>query len=571
MALKPSFPIYPIETIRDLVLRAPERYADQPAVMTKRQGKFQGPTYRELSQTVERLAVFLDGRGIEKGERVAVLSENRVEWAIAYLAVVAAGRVIVPIDRDLTEREIIHILRFAGVKLLVTSEDFLKSLREEFPRLEALQTVVSMEGERFCADLTFEECLDEGEKGRAAGSRAFSEVAVEPEDLAAIIFTSGTTGSSKGVMLTHGNIASNVIGTSHHVAINRGDVLLSVLPLHHTYECTAGFLTALYQGATIYHAENLRRIAENLLEIRATVLLGVPALFEAIYKRISAGIEEKGRRKFQIAIGIAAFSEKVLRFSPRRKLFGALHKRFGGRLRLMISGGAAINPEVSKGFRRLGIHFIQGYGMTEHSPIISVNRVDSFKDGSVGHVLPNAEVKIVDDEIAVRGPGVMKGYYLNEAATMETLRDGWLYTGDLGRFDDDGFLYISGRRKSVIVTPNGKNVYPEEIEALLNRNPFVLESLVWGGPEEDPSETEVQAIIVPDPAGFDQEFGPAEYDAEKMNEVISKAVRECNQELATFKRIKKFTLRGEEFEKTTTRKVKRYLYTGKTRPLSAGR
>lgn len=569
--MKPSFPIYPIETIRDIVLQASERYGDQPAILTKRQGAFQGPTYRELREAVERLAVFLDGQGIEKGERVAVLSENRVEWAIAYLGAVAAGRVIVPIDRDLTEREIIHILRFAGVKLLFTSEDFLKSLQEEFPRMESLQTVVSMEGERFCAQQTFAECLDAGRKVIAAGRRAFSETAVEADDLAAIIFTSGTTGSAKGVMLTHGNIASNVIGTSHHVAINRGDVLLSVLPLHHTYECTAGFLTALYQGATIYHAENLRRIAENMLEIRATVLLGVPALFEAIYKRVSAGIEEKGRRKFQIALGVASLSEKVLRFSPRRRLFGALHKRFGGRLRLMISGGAAINPEVSKGFRRLGIQFIQGYGMTEHSPIISVNRVDSFRDDSVGHVLPNAEVKIVDDEITVRGPGVMKGYFLNEAATRETLSDGWLCTGDLGRFDRDGFLYINGRRKSVIVTPNGKNVYPEEIEALLNRSPFVLESLVWGGPEEDPSETEVQAIIVPDPAGFDQHFGPAEYDTERMNEMISKTVRECNKSLASFKRIKKFTLRGEEFEKTTTRKVKRYLYTGKTRPLNAGR
>jgi long-chain acyl-CoA synthetase len=372
-------------------------------------------------------------------------------------------------------------------------------------------------------------------------------------------------------MLTHRNIASNVVGTSCHVAINHDDVLLSVLPLHHTYEATAGFLTALYQGATICYAESLRRVADNLRETKASVMLGVPALFETMYRRIQAGIEEKGAGKFALAKGVASISELVLRRNVRRTVFRKLHERFGGALRLMISGGAAINPAVSRGYRELGIDFIQGYGLTEYSPIVSVNRVDSFKDGSVGHPLPGAEIRIVDDEIVVRGPCVMKGYFKNDAATSDSIKDGWLFTGDLGNVDKAGFLHITGRKKSVIVTPNGKNVYPEELEALLSESPFVLECLVWGGPEKDPSLTEVQALIVPDTQEFDQAFGPDQYDEAKIMDVISEEVRKSNKELANYKRIKKFVIRHEEFEKTTTRKIKRYLYTQKPTPIKKKR
>jgi len=296
-------------------------------------------------------------------------------------------------------------------------------------------------------------------------------------------------------------------------------------------------------------------------------MLGVPALFEAIYRRIESGIREKGPGKFRLAQGLCTLSETFLGLKIRRKIFKQIHEKVGGKLQLLISGGAAIDPTVSKGYRQLGINFIQGYGLTETSPIVSVNRVDHFKDGSIGVPLPETEVRIADDELLVRGPGVMQGYFRNEAATKEAIIEGWFHTGDLGYYDKDGFLHISGRKKSVIVTPNGKNVYPEEIEFLLSQSPFILESLVWGGPDEDPSKTEVQAIIVADTEAFDKGFGPSAYDEEKINEIISLEVRKTNKELARFKRIRKFILRNEEFEKTTTRKVKRYLYTAKTRPL----
>ncbi|UCF36034.1 MAG: long-chain fatty acid--CoA ligase [Acidobacteriota bacterium] len=567
MKYGPAYQIYPVETLRELLFKATDRYSDRKALMGKRDGKYQGFSYGGLRRRIEAVGTVLLSRGLKKGDRVGLVGENRPEWAVSYLGIVSAGLVAVPIDKDLNEREIKHILSYAEVRVLIASADYLRLLVDDRASIPSLEVIISMEDDCQGADLDFPTVLETGTSEVEAGNHQFSDLTVKPDDLAVLIFTSGTTGASKGVMLTHQNVASNVMGTSHHVAISMHDIVLSVLPLHHTYEATAGFLTALYQGATICYAESLRRIADNLRETRASVLLGVPALFEAMFRRIEAGIAEKGKGKFALAKGLASLSEKVLRVNVRRKIFRELHAKFGGSLRLMISGGAAINPSVSKGYRELGINFIQGYGMTENSPIISVNRVDAFKDDSVGLPLPNAEVKIVDDEIVVRGSSVMLGYYKNPAATEEALRDGWLYTGDLGYFDRDGFLHVNGRRKSVIVTPNGKNVYPEEIESILNQSPFVLESLVWGGPESDPSLTEVQAIIVPDTEHFDKVFGAASYDEEKILNVISQEVKTVNRELSGFKRIKKFVIRGEEFEKTTTRKIKRYLYTTKTTPL----
>lgn len=559
----PAFPVYPIETLKDLLLEARARYGSRMALCTKYEGSYRPISYQQLAERVDRLSAAYLKLGLKKGDPIALLSENRTEWAVAYLAAVNGGMVVVPVDRDLKEREILHLLKFSGARLLIASRDYLRIVGEKREQLSKLEKVISMDEESHGADLTLQEVcrlVDFHQK--------VEPEAPQPEDVAALIFTSGTTGNAKAVMLTHRNLAANVVATSHHVAINHADIVLSVLPLHHTYECTAGFLTALYQGATICHAENLRRVADNLKETRASVLLGVPALFEAFYRRIEEGIREKGRQRFRLAQWAAGFSERFLRVNLRRPIFAGLHRRLGGSLRLLISGGAAVNPDVARGFRELGIDFIQGYGMTEHSPIISVNRVDYFKDASVGPPLPGVEVKIEDGEILVKSPCVMKGYYLNEAATAEALRDGWLHTGDLGYLDEDGFLFLSGRKKSVIVTPNGKNIYPEELEAILNQSPFILESLVWGGADDDPAKAEVQAIIVPDTEALDAKFGAASYDETTVNRTIAEEVKKCNRELAGFKKIKRFVLRSEEFDKTTTRKIKRFLYVGKTTSLN---
>ena len=561
--MKEAFKTYPVETIRDILFKGSRRYGERTAFKTKVSGVYQPASFDEIRLRAENLAACLFGLGLEKGDRVAILGENRTEWVIAYFAVTTAGFVGVPIDRDLKEREIHHILGFSEARVLIASEEYLKLLQFDRDGLPALEVMISMEGLKDGSDLSFIDALASGAEKVNNGDRRYAEAEVYPDDTAVIIFTSGTTGTSKGVMLSHQNVASNVVGASRHICVNENDTLLSVLPLHHTFEATAGMLTPFYQGATVCHGESLRRIADNLGETKATVMLGVPAIYEAIYRRIKAGIEQKGKAKFTFAKGLASITEKVSGVSIRKRLFHQVHEKIGGHLRLLISGGAALAPEISKGFRELGVNFMQGYGLTEFSPIVSVNRLDKFKDGTAGIPIPSCDVKIVNDEIVIKGPCVMQGYYKNQAATDEVIKDGWLHTGDLGFVDKQGFLHINGRSKSVIVTPNGKNIYPEEIEFLLLESKYVLESVVWGGPEETANDVEVQAIIVPNTDAFDEEFSSSGYDDEKIEDVMAQVVKKTNRQLANYKRIKKFTLRTEEFEKTTTRKIKRYLYTGK--------
>lgn len=561
--MKEAFKTYPVETIRDILFKGSQRYGERAAFKTKVSGVYQPASFDDIRLRAENLATCLFSLGIEKGDRVAVLGENRTEWVVAYFAATTAGFVCVPIDRELKEREIRHILDFSESRVLIASEEYLKLLQYDRESLPALQFMISMEGRKDGSDLSFIDALASGAEKINGGDSGYAEAEVYPDDTAVIIFTSGTTGTSKGVMLSHENIASNVIGASRHICVSEDDILLSVLPLHHTFEATAGMLTPFYQGATVCHGESLRRIVDNLVETKATVMLGVPAIYEAIYRRIKAGIEQKGKAKFSFAKGLATVTEKVSGISIRKRLFHQVHEKIGGHLRLLISGGAALAPEISKGFRDLGIDFMQGYGLTEFAPIVSVNRLDKFKDGTAGIPIPSCEVKIENGEILVKGPCVMQGYYKNQSATDEVIKDGWLCTGDLGFMDKQGFLHINGRSKSVIVTPNGKNIYPEEIEFYLLESDYVLESIVWGGPQVTANDVEVQAIIVPNTDAFDEEFGPSGYDDEKLEEVIGQVVKKTNRQLANYKRIKKFTLRTEEFEKTTTRKIKRYLYTGK--------
>jgi long-chain acyl-CoA synthetase len=329
---------------------------------------------------------------------------------------------------------------------------------------------------------------------------------------------------------------------------------------------------SLYRGALTSYAENLRRIAENMVETRTTAMLGVPLLWHAIYKKIETGMTEKGMWKVNAAKKAASFSEKFLRKNIRRKVFAKVHEKFGGSLRILISGGAAIEPAVARGFRELGIEFLQGYGLTESAPIIAVNRNRAFKDAAAGLPLPSVEVKIAEDgEILARGPNIMKGYYNNAEATRETLTDGWLHTGDLGYLDNDGFLYVQGRKKAVIVTPAGKKIYPEEVEAELMKSPFILECLVWGDSNSRPGqEPEVQAIVVPNTEYLiSQGIATGTLDDDKVETILRKEVKDRCQSLASFKRVTKLTVRHEEFEKTTTKKIKRYLYTGKAAAVGA--
>jgi long-chain acyl-CoA synthetase len=568
----PYYTVEPITDIRDMLHKSCRKYKDTVALQSKIGGAWRPLTYADLEKLVQEFSTGLIHLGMQPGDKVAILSENRSGWAVSYLAVACAGSVCVPIDKDLKDQEVFQILYLSGAKMIVTTSKSIEMIVELKKRLPQLQHVINMDTDRNIPGMTtFAEIVGRGRERIQGGNNEYLKRVVKPEDLAAIIFTSGTTGNPKGVMLTQKNIASNIMDTRRSVRIGEGDRFLSVLPLHHTYECTAGFLIPLHGGATISYCENLRRVAENLAETKTTVMLGVPLLFEAMYKKIHDAIQEKGAFKFKLAKGIAGLGEKFFGGKARRRIFKALHDRFGGQLRLLISGGAPINPAVAKGFRELGIAFIQGYGMTEAAPLIAVNRDRAFKDAAAGLPVAGVEIKIAEDgEVLARGDNIMAGYYNNPQATTETLHDGWLHTGDLGYIDRDGFLYIQGRKKSVIVLAGGKKVYPEEVEAELLKSPYILECLVWEGPESGVAADEVQAIIVPSAEYFtlQSKHGAAPTHAE-IEAILREEIKKCCANLAHFKRVKKFTIRQEEFAKTTTRKVKRYLYTGRAQSVSA--
>jgi long-chain acyl-CoA synthetase len=560
----PPYPADPISDIREMFLNSTRRFADKIALQSKNEGRWIPITYGELRSEVELIAGGLAALGLQPStDKLAIVGENRPEWAISYLAAACTGIVCVPIDKDLRETEVHNILSLSGAQILIGDEKHMAMILALRSRLPALKTFVNMDNAHSIDGvLSFSELHRLGQERKAAGKNDFEERSISGDQLLSILYTSGTMGNSKGVVLTHENVVSNIVDAVKWVDLRGEDKFLSVLPMHHSYECTDGFLLAIYLGATVSYAENLRRIAENLAETRSTAMLGVPLLWQAVYKRIEAALAEKGMWKINAAKKAAAFFEKILGLNIRRLLFAKVHKKFGGRLRILISGGAAMDPAVSKGFRELGIEFLQGYGLTESAPIITVNRNRAFRDNAAGLPLPSVEVKIADDgEILARGPNIMKGYYNNPEGTREALEDGWLHTGDLGFIDAEGFLYIQGRKKTVIVTPAGKKIYPEEVEAELLKSSFIAECIVWGqaidGAEQ---ESVIEAIVVPNKEHFAlQGMGT---DESFMENFIQKEVKMRCQNLAAFKRIARLTVRHEELEKTTTKKIKRYLYTG---------
>jgi len=566
--LYPAYPSDPITDIRDMFLKSTTKHKNRIALQSKKAGRWIPITYGELRSETETVACGLAASGLQPVTgKLAIVGDNRPEWAISYLAAACTGIPCVPLDRDLRETEVRNILLLSGARVLIGDDRHMAMIQSMRRNLPELALVVNMDAADSKDEvLSFSDLKKRGEERLAGGNNDFAAGVVTPDHLLSILFTSGTMGNPKGAMLTHGNVASNLVDAVKWVNLRTEDRFLSVLPIHHSYECTDGFLLALYAGATTSYAENLRRIPENLAETRSTAMLGVPLLWHSIYKKIEAAMAEKGIGKVNAAKKFAALIEKYLGWNVRRLLFAEVHKRLGGHLRILISGGAAIDPAVARGFRELGIEFLQGYGLTESAPIITVNRNKAFRDNSAGLPLPSVDLKIAEDgEILARGPNIMRGYYNNPDATREALEDGWLHTGDLGYVDEDGFLYIQGRKKSVIVTPGGKKIYPEEVEGEILKSPYVFECVVWGQVSDNPgTEAAIEAIVVPNFEHFEKQ-GLKAGDRDFVENTVRKEVKERCQKLASFKRITRLTIQHEELEKTTTKKIKRYLYTGNSR------
>ncbi|MBQ8589952.1 MAG: AMP-binding protein [Firmicutes bacterium] len=566
-----------VRDIRHMLDESTSMYADRPAYLVKKaKGEPYGEIlFRQVENDVKALATAMLDLGLS-GEKIAVIGANCYEWIATYFAVVNAVGVIVPLDKELSKEEIDTLMEISQCKAVFFTDKYEKYFKEYTDMIKVKMKVygdrTSLEDKLTCTEPAegeswlWESLVARGEELREKGDRSYEEAPLDPDEMRLLLFTSGTTEAAKGVMLSHRNIVSDVMATCKIAYITPEDRTLSFLPIHHTFECTLGHVLVMYRGASVAYCEGLKYVTKNLAEAKSTVLIGVPLIFESVYDKVWKQAEKTGKAKI-LRTGIKVNrTAKALGIDLHKKLFKTVYDTFGGRLNRMITGAAAIEPNVSRGFQDMGFMVQQGYGLTECSPLVAGSPDFSpqryAKAGSVGPVIPGGELKIDDPdedgigEILYRGPNVMLGYYNMPEKTAEVLdEDGWFHTGDLGFLDREGWLYITGRRKNVIVTKTGKNIYPEEMEMYINRSKYVEESMVYGVEEED--DTYIGAQVRPAYDVIFEEFGK-DYSEENIQKLIKKAIAEINVQLPSYKRVKRFVVRSEEFVKTTTKKIKRF-------------
>lgn len=578
----------------DLFLWRSSQSPELPALWFKREGFYQFISWREFSERVKAVALALDFLGVGRGERIGILSENRPEWAFADLGILSLGAVTVPIYPTSSVKECHYVLTHAETSLLFVSnneqfEKVLPWLKEKKPPVVVTFDRFDRKGGKVHGVMDFEDILERGRRFNLNNSNLYEERTrrVSREDLATLIYTSGTTGPPKGVMLTHGNFLSNCEGGLEALPIEEGERSLSFLPLSHVFERMAGYYFMMLSGASIAYAESMQTVPENLLEVRPTVAAAVPRLYEKMVARILETVQAGPRGKqrlFHWAIKIGAlagvFRSKRRRLPlllglqfalARRLVFDKIKKKLGGRIRFFISGGAPLAKELAEFFYSAGVLILEGYGLTETSPVISVNRLDRFKFGTVGLPLSNVEVKIASDgEILTRGPHVMKGYFKNPEATAEVLQDGWFHTGDLGEIDADGFLKITGRKKDIIVTAGGKNVSPQNIEQEIlsdslfsqavvigDRRPYLVALLV-------PNRSELERLA--HDGGIQEENWEGLLKNPALRGIVDKRFQVRMKDFAPYEQVKYFDLLPQELtqasgELTPTLKVKRRVVT----------
>ncbi|MDA2918635.1 AMP-binding protein [Desulfobacterota bacterium AH_259_B03_O07] len=530
-----------IKTIPEMIENSTQLYKDRTAFLIPRNNSLYELSFNQVFESVTRLGRHLNELGLSKGDNIAILGDNRPEWGISYFSVAWIGAVAVPLDARSSIESHKFILRYSSVKAIILSSSFFSKFQSFVDDLQELQHIVVMEN------------FDEIFKMYSSG---IEKVTPSENDLLQILFTSGTTGNPKGVMLTHGNIMSNVEDIYKVIDLGPEDRAFSVLPIHHSYECTCGLVGPFYNGSSVFYSRSLkpRDMLEDLYIASPTVWLNAPLLLEKLYIRIYKELSnQKGLKRL------------ITRTLPNKLIGRKIKKQLGlDRIKFIICGGAALPSWVSSGLEGYGFPIIQGYGLSETSPLISINPPSNPKNQSVGMIIESDEVEIRDidedgnGEIVVRGPNIMKGYYKNETATKEVLQpDGWLCTGDLGYFDDDGYLYVTGRKKFLIVTRGGKNLFPEEVEEKLTKSTFIEEALVFS-----PDDKTIQALIYPNIDEVNERLGGVgeETSDENVWNLIRLEVRKMNKDLEAYKKISNFAIRFEEFPKTTTRKIKRHLF-----------
>lgn len=559
--------VWPIENLKVFIEEATEKWADNNAFLVKdvKGGEYKGITYAEFLNDVNALGTKLIDLGL-KDQKIAVMGENCYDWVVAYFATINGTGVVVPMDKDLSAEEIRNLLNTAECEAIFYTTNCVD-------KLEGLEIKYRFEMEMYESkrDRSSAACIrnviDEGKKLLEAGDRRFLDAEIDNQAMASLIFTSGTTGNPKGVMLSHFNLCANIMDTARMFLLNEQDVNLTILPMNHTFGSTIGFMAFLYRGGSVAIFEGLKYITKNLAESKTTFLIGVPLIFESVHAKIWKTAKKEGKENLlKNAIKVNR-KLKHIGIDLSSKLFKSVHDSLGGHIRVMLCGGAALDPAIGRDFLDFGFLYRQGYGLTECCPLVS--GLPDFKEGgykkagSCGPALPEGEFKIENPDengigdIYYRGPNVMIGYYNMPEETAEVLdEEGWYKTGDLGFLDPEGCIYLTGRKKNVIVTKTGKNIYPEEIEGYVQKIPYVAECMAYGTDSEDGTDTIVSVQVKPDMDAVVELLGENPSD-EAVYKLIRGEIAEMNMALPNWKRMRYITIKKADFVKTSTKKIKR--------------
>ncbi len=547
--------VFKISTIKEMLNNGSERFANRPAYKIDNQVI----TYKELENTVNYLGTELINMGL-KGKRIAIIGQNSYNWEISYLAIVCGAGIVVPLDKMLPENELESLIERSKVEAIIFDEKYEETIKKiSVKNNNNLKVLINMNKAANDDVFSLSELIINGKKSIESGNLEYLSCKVDEAEMRILLFTSGTTSKSKAVMLSNKNICSNINAITETLDVNENDSFLSILPLHHVFECTVGFLYPLSVGAKIVFGRGLRYIVEDLKDNNISVLLSVPAIYENIYKNIRKKFEKEGHLRL-----LEELEEKAQNctMQERKMIFNHIHETIDNNTRILISGAAALDPIVEKGFRTWGFNLVQGYGLTEASPVIAVESEKGYKLSSIGRPLPGIQARIDNPnndgigELIVKGDSVMLGYLEDDVATEKAIKDGWLHTGDLATIDDEGFIYICGRKKSVIVLKNGKNIFPEEMEKLVNKIDGVKESFIFGkSTNKCKDDIKLNVEIVYDKNEVKELYNVTTVD--EIYEAFHEKIKQVNSIMPSYKAIKGIVFSEEPLIKTATNKIKR--------------
>ena len=555
------------KTIKEAFLESVKKYPKEECILEKPSHKeaYKIITYSEFKNDIWALGTSLIKMLNLKDKRVVIVGETQYGWYVSYMAMLCGVGIAVPTDREFPVNELENIIKRSKATAVIYSSKKANDIREIKEKVPEVEYFIEMKSDKKLdgKDVGLEFLIDTGKKLISSGDESFNQIEIDPEEFKVLIFTSGTTSNSKGVMICNRNLAENINAVSAYVKLTPEDRLMSILPLHHTYESTIGFLLPMATGTSIAVCQGLKYIVPNLQETNPTALLTVPLLVENLYKKINANIKKSKKDGMVNSMIHVTNALKSIGVDIKRKVFNEIYQNLGGKIRIIVSAAAPIDAKIGKWVEDIGITFLQGYGLTETAPIAALTPDFNTKVGSAGKAVVCAQIKIDnpnekgEGEVLIKSSTLMLGYYEDKEATDEAIVDGWFHSGDVGYLDEDGYLYITGRSKNVIVTQNGKNIYPEEIELMLAKIPEINECMVYGKEEKGNKELTITAKVIPNYEEITERHGK-DLSKDQIHDIIWQEIKNVNRKLTSYKAIKKLEIKEDEFEKTTTMKIKRY-------------